>query len=109
MTSGPRSTTTGVNPASTSLHAAKSPAGPLPTRRREAVDDRFRGDPEIHDWIELRNLLSQPLPLSGLYLTDSRSDPLKWPFPAGTSIPPDGYLVVYASGMDVRDPALDDN
>ncbi len=67
----------------------------------------FAGEKLTPDWIELRNLLDTPIGLAGLYLTDDPAVPTQWPFPAGTTIPAKGYLVVYASGKDVRDPALD--
>lgn len=53
------------------------------------------------DWIELRNDAAQPVDLSGWYLTDQRSSPMKWRVPDGTSIPADGYLVVFADGSPV--------
>lgn len=74
---------------------------------RADTNATFVGEKLTPDWIELRNLLNTPIGLTGLYLTDDPSNPRQWPFPAGTTIPAQGYLVVYASGKDVRDPALD--
>ena len=48
------------------------------------------------DWIELRNTASSAVDLSGWYLTDDLSDRTKWQFPS-TTLPADGYLVVFAS------------
>jgi hypothetical protein len=48
------------------------------------------------DWIELRNLTGAAVNLTGLYLSDDATDPRKWPFPAGTTIPANGYLLVWA-------------
>lgn len=55
---------------------------------------------DYSDWIELFNGGSQPVSLSGLFLTDDLADPLKWAFPAGGSIPAGGYLVVRADGFN---------
>lgn len=48
------------------------------------------------DWIELANPGSEAVDLSGWYLTDRASDLTKWRIPDGTSIPAQGYLVVFA-------------
>lgn len=53
------------------------------------------------DWIELYNPTGSAFNLSGYYLSDKESNPTKWQFPAGTSIPANGFLRVWASGMDV--------
>ncbi len=51
---------------------------------------------EAEDWIELYNNTTQTIDLSGLYMTDTASNPTLWQFPAGTTIAPDGYLIVWA-------------
>jgi spore coat protein CotH len=51
---------------------------------------------EYDDWIELRNVTGEEVDLSGRYLSDEPSNPRKWQFPAGTKIPADGYLIVWA-------------
>ena len=48
------------------------------------------------DWVELYNTTSSPIILAGMYLSDNKSNPSKWQFPAGTTIPANGYLVVWA-------------
>jgi hypothetical protein len=48
------------------------------------------------DLIEFYNSGNAPVLLDGMGLTDERRDPFKFVFPAGTSIPARGYLVVYA-------------
>lgn len=53
-------------------------------------------DGEYDDWIEMFNLASVPLDLSGYYLTDSRDNPAKWKIPSGSSIPARGYLIIWA-------------
>jgi hypothetical protein len=50
---------------------------------------------EYDDWVELYNTGTSTAALDGLYLTDDLSDPRKWAFPAGTSIPPGGHLLVW--------------
>ena len=65
------------------------------------LDDEDRDE---EDWIEIHNAGAGPASLEGWYLTDTPKDPTKWQFPAVT-LEPDGYLVVFASGKDRRDPA----
>ncbi|MCA9217457.1 MAG: chitobiase/beta-hexosaminidase C-terminal domain-containing protein, partial [Planctomycetales bacterium] len=84
-------------------------ASSLVSRVRPTVDDNFRrGTEENFDWIELKNPLASPLSLNGFYLTDDPDDLTKWRIPAGTTIEPNGYLIVFASGLNVTDPALDE-
>jgi hypothetical protein len=51
---------------------------------------------EYDDWIELCNRSLLDLDLSGYYLSDSKNKPGKWQIPAGTSIPGNGYLIIWA-------------
>lgn len=51
---------------------------------------------ESNDWIEFYNTTSNPLNLSGLYLSDDVLNVTKWQFPVGTIIEPNGYLIVWA-------------
>ena len=53
---------------------------------------------EYDDWIELCSNSSMALDLSGYYLSDSRSNLDKWKIPAGTVIPANGYLIIWADG-----------
>jgi len=53
------------------------------------------------DWIEIYNPKSTAASLTGWYLTDSKSTPTKWKFPA-TVISGRSYLVVFASGRDTN-------
>lgn len=48
------------------------------------------------DWIELYNTSNTPLNLSGLYLSDSYINPLKYTFPGNTVIPAYGFLTIWA-------------
>ncbi len=53
-------------------------------------------DGEFEDWIELYNNSADPVDLSGWYLSDNYSNLGKWAFPDGTTIPGNGYLIVWA-------------
>ncbi len=64
---------------------------------------------DYDDWIELRNLTSAPVNLTGHYLTDNPANPRKWPFPNGTTIPANGYLLVWADENGTATPGLHAN
>jgi hypothetical protein len=51
---------------------------------------------EYDDYIELYNLSSASVNLSGYYLSDNKKEPGKWKFPQGTTIVSKGYLIVWA-------------
>lgn len=53
-------------------------------------------DGEFDDWIELYNNSADPVDISGWHLTDNFSNLAKWTFPDGTTIPGNGYLIVWA-------------
>jgi hypothetical protein len=55
---------------------------------------------EYEDWIELYNITSSPVNIGGYYLSDRLSQPTKWKFPAGTTIPPNSPIIVWASGRN---------
>lgn len=61
-------------------------------------------DGEPSDWIEIHNPGNSPVSTDGLFLTDDFSNLTKWMLP-DVSIEGGGYLVVFASGKDRRDPA----
>ena len=56
------------------------------------------------DWVEIHNSGDMAGSLNGYYLTDEAGDKTKWQFPDVT-IPAGGYLLVFASNQDDRDPA----
>jgi hypothetical protein len=56
-------------------------------------------DDDFEDWIELYNYGSEPVDLSGFYLSDNEKNTLRWKFPK-VVIPAKGYLLVWASGKD---------
>lgn len=66
---------------------------------RTLLDD----DRETSDWIEIHNPDAAPVSLAGWHLTDHVAKKTKWTFPAVT-VPPGGYLIVFASGKNRRDP-----
>ena len=55
------------------------------------------------DWIEIANRSSGPLPLDGWFLTDESANLTRWAFPAGTTVPQNGFIIVYASGNGIPD------
>lgn len=57
-------------------------------------------DGDYSDWIELYNSSSDAVDLSGWYLTDNANNLTKWRFPNGLSLPPNSYLIVWASSKD---------
>ncbi|RLC63248.1 MAG: hypothetical protein DRI48_08645, partial [Chloroflexi bacterium] len=62
----------------------------------ESVNRDEAGDYE--DWVELYNGSAVTVALEGMYLTDDLTRPTRWQFPAGTTIPPDGHLLVWCDG-----------
>ena len=60
-------------------------------------------DGDSSDWIELKNPNPFRLGMAGYYLAGDPFNPLQWPFPA-VRIPAHGFLIVFASGKDRRDP-----
>ncbi|MBL7941022.1 MAG: CotH kinase family protein [Flavobacteriales bacterium] len=51
---------------------------------------------QYEDWIELYNTSAEAMDLSGGWLSDDPMNVFKWRFPAGSLIPPDGYMIVWA-------------
>ena len=80
------------------------------TRVRLDTEARFVvGTDRAYDWLEIQNNTNVDRNLGGYHLTDNDRRPMKWAFPADTIIPAGGTLLVYASGLDLTDPAQDDN
>jgi len=50
---------------------------------------------QYEDWIELYNAGTTPLSLDGLYLSDRFESADKWPIPAGITLAPGGYLLIW--------------
>jgi hypothetical protein len=96
---------TAFSPGSTewgarSVRVGLPSAGPSPVviNELQALNSRSVADSrgEFDDWIELFNHSEAAVDLSGMYLSDRLEDPRKWAFPDGTTIPPKGYLVIWA-------------
>ena len=60
-------------------------------------------DGEFDDWIEFYNNGSNSIDLEGYYLSDDVDELSKWAFPAGTSIAPGDYLIVWADSDETQD------
>ncbi len=58
-----------------------------------AVPDNFG---EFDDWIELYNKSGNSVDLTNFHLTDNPLNLTKWKIPAGTVMPPNTYLIVWA-------------
>lgn len=63
----------------------------LPKNSKYGSDE----DGDFDDWIEIYNPSTEELDISGYYLSDSKKNPTKWKFPAGTTIEANGYLIVW--------------
>ncbi len=59
---------------------------------------------DYEDWIELYNNNSTPVDLSGYYITDTSAQLTKWQIPAGTTIPANGYLIIWADNEPLDGP-----
>lgn len=64
------------------------------TSNRSGLTDSFGS---LEDWVELYNPTSAAVDLSGWYLSNKVSNPAKWAFPAGATIPANSYLMVFCS------------
>lgn len=60
-------------------------------------------DPDFQenaDWIELYNFNNEALDLSGWYLSDDLSNPIKWQIPSGVQILSNDFLIFWADNQD---------
>ncbi|MGC3959389.1 MAG: lamin tail domain-containing protein [Verrucomicrobiota bacterium] len=62
-------------------------------------------DGDHSDWIELFNTSASTVNLNGWYLTDNATNLTKWRLPA-TNLPPNGFLIVFASSKNRATPGL---
>ncbi len=53
------------------------------------------------DWIELYNTGGSTVTLTGYYLSDNPTEPMKWQIPAGVTISANGFKRFWASGRNV--------
>jgi hypothetical protein len=66
-----------------------------PVNRTGPRDNAGEADP----WLELAHLGAAPLPLAGWYLSDNFSNLTRWAFPAGATLAPGEYKVVWADAQ----------
>ena len=50
------------------------------------------------DFVELFNETAGPVDIGGWYMSDDLDEPTKFEIPAGTIVPPNGYLTIICSG-----------
>jgi hypothetical protein len=83
-------------------------SSPVVINELMALNSRSIPDPqgEYDDWFELHNTSSSEVDLSGMYLTDRQDNPRKWAIPQGTTIPPLGYLIIWADEDETDEPGL---
>ena len=63
--------------------------------------DQFQDNyQKYEDWIELYNTSGSTVNVGGYFLSDNENRPEKWKIPTGTTIPPNGYLLLWCSGRD---------
>ncbi len=67
---------------------------------KKTVEDE---DGDATDWIEIFNSGTEPINLEGYFLTDAADALTMWSFPA-VEIAENGFLLVFASGKDRRNP-----
>ena len=60
-------------------------------------------DGSCHDWIEFHNISQSAVNLKGCMLSDKARTANKWKVPTDLVIPPDGYGIIYLSGLDTVD------
>ncbi len=86
-------------------------SSPVVINELMASNTQSLADPqgENDDWIELHNVSDAVVNLSGMYLSDNRTNPRKWQFPDGTQIGPGGYLIVWADEDGNAEPGLHAN
>ena len=82
--------------------------GELTTRIRTSREATFEGDPIAPDWLEIYNASGQSLSLDGMHLTDDPTDLRKWAFPGEARVDSGEFLVVFASGSNLRSAELDE-
>ena len=96
--------TTAFSPARSEQGAAQYRIGvpvaketPVVINELMAVNTKSLVDPQgqHEDWLELHNLTSNVVNLTGMYLTDKTNNLKKWAFPENTTIPARGYLLVW--------------
>ncbi|MEZ5325073.1 MAG: CotH kinase family protein [Verrucomicrobiales bacterium] len=99
-------------PAALKFQIAVKKTGNSPIVINEVVpaNKNIKKDPQgkYEDWIELHNTSDSDVVLDGYCLTDNEENLRKWPFPEGTTIPAQGYLIIWAD-EDGKDEGLHAN
>lgn len=86
------------------LPAAATPViSEFQAENKDTIED---ADGNTSDWVEIYNPDPTPADLTGMALTDDIAVPQKWVFPA-VSLPAKGYLLVWCSGKDRKNPAAE--
>ncbi|MEK7832024.1 MAG: CotH kinase family protein, partial [Acidobacteriota bacterium] len=71
-----------------------------------ADNDNVYPDPDeagaFNDWFEVFNPGTAAVNMSGMYITDSLSNPTKWKVPDGVTVPARGYLVFIADDQTAQ-------
>ena len=90
---------------------SKADVTPVIINELMAQNNSTYADPqgEYDDWIELKNISSEVIDLSGMYLSDKLDNPLKWQFPDSVFIEPGAYLIVWADEDGNDEPGLHAN
>jgi hypothetical protein len=90
---------------------AKADASPVVINELMARNVTTIADPQgdYDDWIELFNTSNETVDMSGMYLSDNPENPLKWRFPAGTTVDSGSYLIVWADENGGDEPGLHTN
>ena len=71
----------------------------------ESINGLLDEDDDPVDWIELYNGSGAVQALDGWHVTNDAAELDKWAIPAGVSLAPGEFLVIFASGKDRGDPA----
>jgi len=58
----------------------------------------------FEDWVEFYNPTSAAINISGYWLSDDATNPQKWSFPAGSTVPANGYKLVLLTGRGAYQP-----
>jgi len=73
----------------------------MPVNSASEAEDEFD---EHDDWIELYNPGTTTANLEGFFVSDDIDQPRKWRLPAGLTIPPDGFLLLWADKTPEQGP-----
>ncbi len=104
-----------VGAANSIVATAANPAGQPSAGNGKLVINEFMADNDnafadpdeagaYEDWFEVYNPGSEPVDMSGMYISDSLKNPTKWKVPDGVVIPAKGYLVFIADGETAQGP-----